>query len=123
MIVQSGTITMDIDIDRLSADGSLAAKVQQLRFAIAVDPFFNILVFNGELRGPEEGSMALIPQYSSALPSLGVPTSHLVVEKLPANESADSCSNLQPTDDNPAPGSRELGRYARLARLLARLES
>jgi hypothetical protein len=31
MIVENGTLTMDLDVDRLNADGSLAAKVQQLR--------------------------------------------------------------------------------------------
>ena len=39
MIVENGTVTMDLDVDRLSADGSLAAKVQQLRFTVAANSF------------------------------------------------------------------------------------
>src|SRR6266581_2914370 len=62
MIVESGTVTMDLDLDRLNADGSLAAKVVQLRFDVAANSFFSILVFNDLLRGPEQGSMELIPQ-------------------------------------------------------------
>ena len=51
MIVENGTLTMDLDVDRLNADGSLAAKVEQLRFAVAANSFFSILVFNDLLRG------------------------------------------------------------------------
>src|SRR5947199_27198 len=69
MIVESGTVIMDLDMDRLNADGSLAAKVVQLRFDVAANSFFSILVFNDLLRGPEQGSMALVPQYSTELPS------------------------------------------------------
>src|SRR6516162_244961 len=69
MIVENGIVTMDLDVDRLSGDGSLAAKVLQLRFDVAANSFFSILVFNGLLRGPEQGSMALVPQYSAELPS------------------------------------------------------
>ena len=61
MIVENGMVTLDLDLDRLNADGSLAAKVVQLRFAIAANSFFSILVFNDLLRGPEQGSMALVP--------------------------------------------------------------
>jgi len=61
MIVESGTVTMDLDMDRLNADGSLAAKVVQLRLDVAANSFFSILIFNDLLRGPEQGSMALVP--------------------------------------------------------------
>src|SRR5437870_7076670 len=90
MIVESGTVTMDLDMDRLNADGSLAAKVVQLRFAVAANSFFSILVFNDLLRGPEQGSMALVPQYSTELPSrLTASINQLVVEKLPSSEKVD----------------------------------
>src|SRR5438034_9975631 len=90
MIVENGTVTMDLDVDRLSADGSLAAKVQQLRFTVAVNSFFSILVFNDLLRGPEQGSMALIPQYSTQLPStLTASINQLALEKLPSAERFD----------------------------------
>ncbi len=90
MIVENGIVTMDLDLDRLNADGSLAAKVVQLRFAIAANSFFSILVFNDLLRGPEQGSMALVPQYSTELPSrLTASINQLVVEKLPSSEKVD----------------------------------
>src|SRR6266567_7158966 len=90
MIVENGIVTMDLDLDRLNADGSLAAKVEQLRFAVAANSFFSILVFNDLLRGPEQGSMALIPQYSADLPPLlGASLNQLAVEKLPSSEPHD----------------------------------
>src|ERR1700752_2036138 len=90
MIVENGTVTMELDVDRLSADGSLAAKVQQLWFTVAANSFFRILVFNDLLRGPEQGSMALTPQYSAMLPStLPVSINRLAVEKLPSGQQFD----------------------------------
>jgi len=90
MIVQNGTVTMDLEMDRLNADGSLAAKVEQLRFNVAANSFFSILVFNDLLRGAEQGSMALVPQYSTGLPSqLGISISQLAVEKVPSTERFD----------------------------------
>src|SRR5437667_2290581 len=90
MIVESGTVTMELDLDRLNADGSLAAKVVQLRFDVAANSFFSVLVFNDLLRGPEQGSMALVPQYSIELPSaLMASLNQLAVEKLPSAERFD----------------------------------
>jgi len=90
MIVETGTVTMDLDVDRISEDGSLAAKVEHLRFDVAANSFFSVLVFNDLLRGPEQGSMALIPHYTAALPSaLTESFNQLVVEKLPAAERFD----------------------------------
>ncbi len=90
MIVESGTVTMDLDMDQLNADGSLAAKVVQLRFDVAANSFFSILLFNDLLRGPEQGSMALVPQYSTVLPSaLMASINQLAVEKLPSAERFD----------------------------------
>jgi hypothetical protein len=90
MIVENGTVTMDLDVDQLSADGSLAAKVQQLQFTVAANSFFSILVFNDVLRGPEQGSMALIPQYSAVLPPvLSASLNQLAVEKLASGEQFD----------------------------------
>ncbi|MGH7983320.1 MAG: hypothetical protein ACREFF_09275, partial [Candidatus Udaeobacter sp.] len=83
MIVQNGTVTMNLDMDQLSADGSLVARVEQLRFTVAANSFFTILVFNDLLRGPEQGSMALIPQQPTILSSLPGPSwNQLLVEKL-----------------------------------------
>src|SRR2546423_2533095 len=90
MIVEHGGVTLDLDVDRLSADGSLAAKVVQQRFAVAANSFFSILVFNDVLRGSEQGSIALVPQYSTVLPSpLMASINQLALEKLQASEQFD----------------------------------
>ena len=90
MIVENGMVTMDLDLDRLNADGSLAAKVEHLRFDVAANSFFSVLVFNNLLRGPEQGSMTLIPHYTAVLPSaLTASFNQLVVEKLPSAERFD----------------------------------
>ena len=90
MIVQNGTVGMDLDVDRFTGDGSLAARVEHLRFDVAANSFFTIFVFNDLLRGPEHGSMALVPRYSSVLPSvLSASINQLVVEKLPSGERFD----------------------------------
>ena len=39
-----------------------------LQFAVAANSFFTILVFNDQLRGPEPGSMALVPQANALRP-------------------------------------------------------
>src|SRR5438034_378475 len=62
MIVESGSVTMDLDLNRLNGISSTAQKLETLRFAVAANSFFPILVFNDLLRGPEQGSMALAPQ-------------------------------------------------------------
>ena len=64
MIVESGTATMELDLNRLNGITSMAPKFEALRFDVTANSFFSILVFNDLLRGPEQGSMALIPQGS-----------------------------------------------------------
>lgn len=68
MIVANGTVAMDIDLSRMNGGRS---RFQQttLRFDATPNSFFTILVFNGELRGLERGSMALIPQAEANLPA------------------------------------------------------
>ena len=91
MIVQSGSVTMDLDLNRLNGIGSALQKTVTLQFAVASNSFFSILVFNDLLRGPDHGSMALVPQNSApALPvSLGASIRQLVVEKLASNAAFD----------------------------------
>ncbi len=85
MIVESGSVAMDIDLTRLNGIGSPAQKLEALRFAVAPNSFFTILVFNNALRGPEFGSaMALIPQGSATLPAAF--TNCLTAIFLPATE-------------------------------------
>src|SRR6266481_10182541 len=89
MIVENGNVTMDLDVNRLNGITSMAQRLETLRFAVAANSFFPILVFNDLLRGPEPGSMALIPAGVNA-PGYGLPAAlgaslrRLVIEKLPS---------------------------------------
>jgi hypothetical protein len=89
MIVASGSVVMDVDLNRLNGVNSATAKLETLRFAVAADSFFTALVFNDVLRGPEQGSIALIPQNSATFPALSASLNQLVVEKLPSGEAFD----------------------------------
>jgi hypothetical protein len=89
MIVANGSVTMDLNLNRLNGTGSGAKESRSsvLRFDTERDSFFTIIVFNDELRGPLPSSMALIPQNSAALPAkLDASYRQLVVEKMPAGE-------------------------------------
>src|SRR5205814_5290244 len=55
MIVENGTVTMDLDVSRLNGGGAGAAaagQTLQAQFAVGANSFFPILVFNDQLRGP-----------------------------------------------------------------------
>ena len=66
MIVENGSVTMELDLNRLNGISSVAARPATLHLAVAANSFFSILVFKDLLRGPEQGSMALIPAGASA---------------------------------------------------------
>src|SRR6266550_6386411 len=66
MIVENGSVTMDLDLNAFDGSGSLVARPATLQFVIGANSFFPILVFNDLLRGPQPGSMSLIPQNSVA---------------------------------------------------------
>src|SRR6476659_3209491 len=91
MIVQSGSGTMQLDLNRLNGIRFALARPATLQFTVAANSFFTILVFNDLLRGPDHGSMALVPQNSApALPvSFGASIRQLVVEKLPSDAGFD----------------------------------
>src|SRR5437867_6423668 len=99
MIVENGSVTMDLDLNRFNGISFAPQKAVTLQFAVAANSFFTILVFNDLLRGPEQGSMALVPQNSPAAgvnaPGYSLPVSlagslnQLVVEKLPSSEAFD----------------------------------
>ena len=96
MIVENGGVTMDLDLNGLNGSNSLVARPVTLQFVIGANSFFPILVFNDLLRGPELGSMALIPQaavnapgYGNLPVALGASLTQLVVEKLSSNQGFD----------------------------------
>jgi hypothetical protein len=81
MIVANGNVAMDLDLNRLNGIG-FRSQMSTLRFDVAPNSFFTILVFNGDLRGPERGSMGLIPQNSAILPAaLNASLNQLVIEQ------------------------------------------
>jgi hypothetical protein len=89
MIVENGSVTMDLDVSRLNEVG-FATQNLQAHFAVGANSFFPVLVFNDLLRGPMPGSMALVPQNVPALPGmLGASLKQLVVEKLPSGQGSD----------------------------------
>ncbi len=91
MIVENGSVTMDLDLNRLNGTAVTTGKLQSVHFAVAANSFFSILVFDDLLRGPEQGSMALMPRGPAvALPvSLAASFKQLIVEKLPSDASFD----------------------------------
>src|SRR5437660_8821087 len=95
MIVESGTATMELDLNRLNAISVAPQKQEQVRFDLAANSFFSILVFNDRLRGPEQGSMALMPAgvnapgYSNLPVALNASLKQLAIEKLPSSEQFD----------------------------------
>ena len=89
LIVASGSATMEVDLDRLNDAGSATekSKLETLRFALAPDSFFTIVVTNDVLRGLLPGSMGLIPQNTANLPALLNASFHqLVLEKKQSGE-------------------------------------
>src|SRR6266487_1057976 len=62
MIVESGSVTMDLDLNGLNGSGSLVARPVTLHFAAAANSFLPILFFNNLLPAPEACSSTLIPQ-------------------------------------------------------------
>jgi hypothetical protein len=90
MIVENGSVIMDLDLSRLSGVSSGSQSLQQAHFAVGANSFFPILVFNDQLRGPVPGSMALIPQNVPTFPgALSASLRQLAVEKLPSGQGSD----------------------------------
>ena len=83
---------MDLDLNRLNGISFAPVRPATLQFTVAANSFFTILVFNDLLRGPDSGSMALMPssQAVSGLPvSLAGSLNQLVIEKLASSEGFD----------------------------------
>src|SRR6266567_4708926 len=96
MIVENGSATIDLDLNGLNGSGSLVARPVTLQFAIGANSFLPILVFNDQLRGPEPGSMTLVPSRSGGLQSavslpanLAASLKQLVIEKFSSDHGFD----------------------------------
>ncbi len=91
MLAVKGTVTMDLDLNRLGESStSKDSKSNSLRFEVAANSFFTVLVLNDTLRGPEVSSLGLVAQNPAKIPA-GLRTSfqQLVIEKLSAEEEFD----------------------------------
>jgi hypothetical protein len=95
MIVQSGSVTMQLDLNRLNGITAAAERITTLHFVAAANSFFSVLVFNDQLRSPEPGSIALVAAagvnaagYSVPV-ALGASLKQLVIEKLSSDQSFD----------------------------------
>lgn len=96
MIMENGSVTMDLDLNLLNGINSAAQSLQQAHFAVGANSFFPILVFNDQLRGPVPGSMALIPSdgvnapgYNNLPAALSSSFKRLAVVKLSSGQGAD----------------------------------
>jgi len=83
MIVANGNVAMDLDLNRLNGIETKESKLNTLRFQVGPDSFFTILIFNDALRGPDSGSMGLVPANTVTVPKLlQASLGQLVIEKL-----------------------------------------
>lgn len=85
MIVASGSVAIELNLNRFNATGSGAKDPRSslLRFDVENNSFFTVIVFNNELRGPLPGSMGLIAKHSADLPAkLNASYQQLVVENM-----------------------------------------
>ena len=90
MIVASGSVSMDIDLNRINGVSSTTRKLETLHFGVAPTSFFPVLVFNKVLRRAETGSMALVPQNNVALPAvLTASLNRLTIEQAHPGEAFD----------------------------------
>ena len=71
MIVTSGNVAMDLDLNRLNGTASVAKESSPatLRFALASDSFFTVVVADDLFRTSLPGSIGLIPQNAANLPA------------------------------------------------------
>ena len=90
-IVASGSVAMNLDLNRLNGVSSATQKLQTLDFVVKPNSFFTIVLFNNLLSGPEMGAaMTLTPQNSPTLPApLRASFNHLVIEKSASNTASD----------------------------------
>jgi len=103
MIVQTGKVTMQLDLNRLNGTNS-TGKTATLDFGVAANSFFSVLVFNDQLRGLESGSLTLLPAgvsvpgYNNLPVALNASLRQFVVEKLPSDQNFDFAVRDSNTD-------------------------
>ena len=89
MVVASGSVSLDLNLDRLKGirSDSQEAKRDSFRFEVNPNSFFSVRVLNDVMRGAEPGSMGLITKDSKILPDpLGASSNQLVIERTVSSE-------------------------------------
>ena len=96
MIVENGSVTLTLDLNGLDGSDELTTRPVTLQFVATTNSFLPILVLNDQLRGPEPGSIALVPVtgvnapgYSALPATLAASLKRLVVEKLSSDAAFD----------------------------------
>ena len=95
LIVETGSVTMDLNVDRLNGISSTGVRPATLNFAAGSNSFFPILVFNDLLRGVTPGTISLIGTAFNAIGYHNLPAvlsaslNRLVVEKFPSGQDSD----------------------------------
>ena len=92
MIVENGSVTLNLDLNGLNGSSDLTTRPVTLQFAAGTNSFLPILVLNDQLRGLDPGSIALVPQGRPVPllpPLLAASLKQLVVEKLPSDAAFD----------------------------------
>jgi hypothetical protein len=88
MIVETGSVSMNLDLNRLNGSEALIKRPVTLNFDAAANSFFTIVVFNDLMHGLEPGSIALVSHVGAVPafpPHLAASLKQLVVEKLPSD--------------------------------------
>ena len=82
LIVASGDVSLDLDLNRLNGVAGKASKLETVRFQALNDSFLPFLVLNNELRGAKPGVIALVTTDAPSLPAqLREALHQLVLEK------------------------------------------
>ncbi len=86
LMVASGTVSFDLDLDRLEGKTSEAPRRDVLRFEVGPNSFFTILRFNDVLRGAEPGTIGLSWGNARMLPGPLNDSAHQLVLERTAGE-------------------------------------
>src|SRR6476660_6103817 len=60
MVPQSGTVTLDLDLNSVRPETPRSRDGRSVAFALPSDSFLAVLIFNNEVRTPLPGSISLI---------------------------------------------------------------
>lgn len=86
LTIANGTVLLELDVNRLNGIRS-KSQMQPLRFDVAPASFFTSIVFNGEFRGLQPGSMTIRPQENSAKAPAAYLKNSLIIESNPWGQS------------------------------------